>query len=46
MPEDFDNVACTPVELLLIVTGDPIVPDNPKFVTVCVVPAVNVTVVG
>ena len=46
MPDDLDKVACEPAELLLIVIRLPAVPVRPKLDTVCVVPAVKVTVAG
>ena len=46
VPEAFDRVACVPGVLLLMVIKFPAVPDNPKLDTVCVVPAVKVTVAG
>lgn len=46
VPEESDKVNCAPGVLLLIATKFPKVPDSPKLDTVCVVPAVKVTVAG
>lgn len=46
MPEASDKVNCEPGVVLLMVIKFPAVPDRPKADTVCVVPAVNVTVAG
>lgn len=46
MPEALDRVNCEPGVELLMVIKFPAVPDKPKLDTVCVVPAVKVTVAG
>ena len=46
MPEAFDKVNCDPGVRLLIVIRFPAVPDKLKLDTVCVVPAVNLSVAG
>lgn len=46
VPEDLDRVNCDPGVVLLIVTKLPAVPARLKLDTVCVVPAVKVTVDG
>jgi len=46
VPEAFDRVNCDPGVVLLMVTKLPAVPARLKLGTVCVVPAVKVTVDG
>ena len=45
-PDTLESVNCEPGVALLMVTKLPDVPDSPKFATVCVDPAVNLTVAG
>jgi hypothetical protein len=47
VPEAFDKVNCEPgLLLLMVIRFDALVPDKLKLETVCVVPAVKVTVLG